>query len=71
MLVIKLKSGLGAFGCHITLQITNLVFMLAKLVKVHNGLVHQMKQTVWELDKESTNEYHPTQKPIELPFKSN
>jgi DNA modification methylase len=25
------------------------------------------EKTVWELKKESKNEYHPTQKPVELP----
>jgi DNA modification methylase len=25
------------------------------------------EKTVWELQKESTNKYHPTQKPVELP----
>jgi DNA modification methylase len=25
------------------------------------------EKTVWELKKEATNQYHPTQKPVELP----
>jgi DNA modification methylase len=65
----KVKSGLGAF--------------MSQYIPNYEPCIYAYKEgyspqwfgasdekTVWELKKESKNEYHPTQKPIELPTRA-
>lgn len=65
----KVKSGLGAF--------------MSQYIPNYEPCIYAFKdgnspqwfgptdeKTVWELKKESKNEYHPTQKPVELPSRA-
>lgn len=62
----KIKSGLGAF---MSQYIPNYEPCIYAFKEGHTpqwfGATDE--KTVWELKKESKNEYHPTQKPVELP----
>jgi DNA modification methylase len=62
----KVKSGLGAF---MSQYIPNYEPCIYAFKEGHSPQWYGPtdEKTVWELKKESKNEYHPTQKPIELP----
>lgn len=65
----KIKSGLGAFMAQYIPNYEPCIYAFKK------GSTPQWygatdEKTVWELKKESKNEYHPTQKPVELPSKA-
>ena len=65
----KIKSGLGAFMAQYIPNYEPCIYAFK------NGSTPQWfgasdEKTVWELKKESKNEYHPTQKPIELPSRA-
>ena len=62
----KVKSGLGAFMSQYIPNYEPCIYAFKK------GKSPQLfgasdEKTVWELKKESKNEFHPTQKPVELP----
>lgn len=62
----KIKSGLGAFMSQYIPNYEPCIYAFK------NGCSPQWfgptdEKTVWELKKERANEYHPTQKPVELP----
>ena len=62
----KVKSGLGAFMSQYIPNYEPCIYAYKE------GYIPQWfgpsdEKTVWELKKESKNEFHPTQKPIELP----
>lgn len=62
----KVRSGLGAFMSQYIPNYEPCIYAFK------NGKSPQWygatdEKTVWELKKESKNEYHPTQKPVELP----
>ena len=62
----KIKSGLGAFMSQYIPNCEPCIYAYKK------GCSPQWfgasdEKTVWELKKENINEYHPTQKPVELP----
>jgi DNA modification methylase len=62
----KVKSGLGAFMSQYIPNYEPCIYAYKK------GCSPQWfgasdEKTVWELKKESKNQYHPTQKPVELP----
>jgi DNA modification methylase len=62
----KIKSGLGAFMSQYIPNYEPCIyaFKKGKTCQWHGP---SDEKTVWELKKESKNEYHPTQKPVELP----
>jgi site-specific DNA-methyltransferase (adenine-specific) len=65
----KIKSGLGAFMAQYIPNYEPCIYAFK------NGSTPQWfgasdEKTVWELKKESKNEYHPTQKPVELPSRA-
>lgn len=61
----KIKSGLGAFMSQYIPNYEPCIYALKKNGKVKwNGPSNE--KTVWELKKDARNEYHPTQKPVEL-----
>lgn len=62
----KVKSGLGAF---MSQYIPNYEPCIYAYKDGHSPkwFGSSDEKTVWELKKESKNEYHPTQKPVELP----
>ena len=62
----KIKSGLGAF---MSQYIPNYEPCIYAFKEGHTPqwFGPTDEKTVWELKKESKNDYHPTQKPIELP----
>jgi site-specific DNA-methyltransferase (adenine-specific) len=62
----KVKSGLGAF---MSQYIPNYEPCIYAYKEGHSPQWYGAsdEKTVWELKKESKNEYHPTQKPVELP----
>ena len=62
----KVKSGLGAF---MSQYIPNYEPCIYAFKEGHSPqwFGASDEKTVWELKKESKNEYHPTQKPVELP----
>lgn len=62
----KIKSGLGAFMSQYIPNCEPCIYAFK------DGCVPQWygptdEKTVWELKKETRNDYHPTQKPVELP----
>lgn len=62
----KVRSGLGAFMAQYIPNCEPCIYAYK------SGCSPQWfgptnEKTVWELQKESTNEFHPTQKPVELP----
>ena len=62
----KVKSGLGAFMSQCIPNCEPCMYLHKKgCYPAWYGPTTE--KTVWELKKESKNEYHPTQKPVELP----
>ena len=62
----KVKSGLGAFMSQYIPNCEPCMYLHKKgCYPAWYGPTTE--KTVWELKKESKNEYHPTQKPVELP----
>ena len=62
----KVKSGLGAFMSQYIPNAEPCMYLYKdKCSPAWYGPTNE--KTVWELKKESKNEYHPTQKPVELP----
>jgi DNA modification methylase len=62
----KIKSGLGAFMSQYIPNYEPCIYAFKK-GKSPQWFGASDEKTVWELKKESKNEYHPTQKPVELP----
>jgi len=62
----KVKSGLGAFMSQYIPNYEPCIYAF-KSGKSPQWFGASDEKTVWELKKESKNEYHPTQKPVELP----
>jgi len=62
----KIKSGLGAFMSQYIPNYEPCIYAYKK-GKSCQWFGPSDEKTVWELKKESKNEYHPTQKPVELP----
>jgi DNA modification methylase len=65
----KVKSGLGAFMSQYIPNYEPCIYAY-KTGKSPQWFGASDEKTVWELKKESKNEYHPTQKPIELPSRA-
>jgi DNA modification methylase len=65
----KVKSGLGAFMSQYIPNCEPCMY-LHKEGCSPSWYGPTNEKTVWELKKESTNTYHPTQKPVELPERS-
>jgi DNA modification methylase len=65
----KVKSGLGAFMSQYIPNYEPCIYAF-KSGKSPQWFGSSDEKTVWELKKESKNEYHPTQKPIELPSRA-
>jgi site-specific DNA-methyltransferase (adenine-specific) len=62
----KVRSGLGAFMSQYIPNYEPCIYAF-KSGKSPQWYGATDEKTVWELKKESKNEYHPTQKPVELP----
>jgi len=62
----KVKSGLGAFMSQYIPNYEPCIYAY-KEGKTVQWFGPSDEKTVWELKKESKNEFHPTQKPVELP----
>ena len=62
----KVNSGLGAFMSQYIPNYEPCIYAF-KTGKSPQWFGATDEKTVWELKKDSKNEYHPTQKPIELP----
>jgi DNA modification methylase len=62
----KVKSGLGAFMSQYIPNYEPCIYAY-KDGKTVQWFGPSDEKTVWELKKESKNEFHPTQKPVELP----
>jgi DNA modification methylase len=62
----KIKSGLGAFMSQYIPNYEPCIYAFKK-GKTCQWFGETDEKTVWELKKESRNDYHPTQKPVELP----
>jgi site-specific DNA-methyltransferase (adenine-specific) len=62
----KVKSGLGAFMSQYIPNYEPCIYAF-KEGNSPQWFGASDEKTVWELKKESKNEYHPTQKPVELP----
>jgi len=62
----KVKSGLGAFMAQYIPNYEPCIYAF-KSGKSPQWFGATDEKTVWELKKESKNDYHPTQKPVELP----
>jgi DNA modification methylase len=62
----KIKSGLGAFMSQYIPNYEPCIYAY-KTNHSPQWFGPSNEKTVWELKKESKNNYHPTQKPIELP----
>jgi DNA modification methylase len=62
----KVKSGLGAFMSQYIPNYEPCIYAF-KTGKSPQWFGASDEKTVWELKKDSKNEYHPTQKPVELP----
>lgn len=62
----KVKSGLGAFMSQYIPNYEPCIYAFKK-GKTCQWFGATDEKTVWELKKESRNDYHPTQKPVELP----
>ena len=65
----KIKSGLGAFMSQYIPNCEPCMY-LHKEGCSPSWYGPTNEKTVWELKKESTNSYHPTQKPVELPVRA-
>jgi DNA modification methylase len=65
----KVKSGLGAFMSQYIPNYEPCIYAFKK-GKTPQWFGASDEKTVWELKKESKNEYHPTQKPVELPSRA-
>jgi DNA modification methylase len=65
----KVKSGLGAFMSQYIPNYEPCIYAF-KEGHIPQWFGSTAEKTVWELKKESKNEYHPTQKPVELPEKA-
>jgi len=62
----KVKSGLGAFMAQYIPNFEPFIYAFKK-GKTPQWFGASDEKSVWELKKDSKNEYHPTQKPVELP----
>lgn len=62
----KVKSGLGAFMAQYIPNFEPCIYAFKK-GKSPQWFGASDEKSVWELKKDSRNEYHPTQKPVELP----
>jgi DNA modification methylase len=62
----KIKSGLGAFMAQYIPNFEPFIYAFKK-GKSPQWFGPSDEKSVWELKKDSKNEYHPTQKPVELP----
>ena len=62
----KVKSGLGAFMAQYIPNFEPFIYAFKK-GKSPQWFGASDEKSVWELKKDSKNEYHPTQKPVELP----
>jgi site-specific DNA-methyltransferase (adenine-specific) len=62
----KVKSGLGAFMAQYIPNFEPCIYAFKK-GKSPQWFGASDEKSVWELKKDSKNEYHPTQKPVELP----
>lgn len=62
----KIKSGLGAFMSQYIPNYEPCIYAFKK-GKTCQWFGASDEKTVWELKKESKNNFHPTQKPVELP----
>lgn len=62
----KIKSGLGSFMSQYIPNYEPCIYA-HKYGKSPQWFGKSDEKTVWELKKENKNEYHPTQKPVELP----
>jgi len=65
----KVKSGLGAFMSQYIPNYEPCIYAFKK-GKTPQWFGASDEKTVWELKKESRNDYHPTQKPVELPSRA-
>ena len=65
----KIKSGLGAFMSQYIPNYEPCIYAFKK-GKSCQWFGPSDEKTVWELKKESKNDYHPTQKPVELPTRA-
>jgi len=65
----KIKSGLGAFMSQYIPNYEPCIYAFKK-GKSCQWFGASDEKTVWELKKESKNDYHPTQKPVELPTRA-
>lgn len=65
----KVKSGLGAFMSQYIPNFEPCIYAF-KNGKSPQWFGASDEKSVWELKKDSKNEYHPTQKPIELPTRA-
>jgi DNA modification methylase len=65
----KVKSGLGAFMSQYIPNCEPCMYLF-KTGEAPNWYGPTDEKTVWELKKESRNDFHPTQKPIELPIRA-
>ena len=62
----KVKSGLGAFMAQYIPNFEPFIYAFKK-GKSPQWFGASNEKSVWELKKDAKNEYHPTQKPVELP----
>jgi DNA modification methylase len=62
----KVKSGLGAFMAQYIPNFEPFIYAFKK-GKSPQWFGASDEKSVWELKKDSNNDYHPTQKPVELP----
>jgi len=65
----KVKSGLGAFMSQYIPNYEPCIYAFKK-GNSPQWFGKSDEKTVWELKKESRNDYHPTQKPVELPSRA-
>ncbi len=65
----KVKSGLGSFMSQYIPNFEPCIYAF-KSGKSPQWFGASDEKSVWELKKDSRNEYHPTQKPIELPSRA-
>ena len=65
----KVKSGLGAFMAQYIPNYEPCIYAF-KTGQSPQWFGASDEKSVWELKKDSKNEYHPTQKPIELPTRA-
>ncbi len=65
----KINSGLGAFMSQYIPNYEPCIYA-HKIGKSPQWFGKTDEKTVWELKRQSVNEYHPTQKPIELPSRA-